>query len=37
MGCIGNCPTSAIEYGEITREKGKYNFEEYRHFLNEIR
>ena len=37
MACIGNCPTNAIEYGTVTREKGKYNFEEYRHFLNEIR
>lgn len=37
MACIGSCPTNAVEYGDVTRQKGKYNFEEYRHFLNEIR
>jgi len=34
MSCIGNCPADAIEYGNITKEKGKYNFKKYRHFLN---
>lgn len=37
MACIGNCPTAAIEYGEVTREKGRYIFSDYQHFLNEIR
>lgn len=26
MACIGNCPTQAIEYGEITKTKEQYNF-----------
>lgn len=31
MACIGNCPVEAIEYGEITQSKEKYNFSKYRH------
>lgn len=34
MACIGNCPADAIEYGTVTREKGKYNFKNYRHFIS---
>jgi len=33
MFCIGNCPTGAIEYGNITQKKEKYNFNTYRHLL----
>ena len=35
MACIGNCPTQAIEYGEITQKEGqeKYNFSKYRHLV----
>lgn len=35
MACIGNCPTEAIEYGNITQDKDKYNFGKYKHFLTE--
>ena len=35
MACIGNCPTDAIEYGEITKVKGKYNFRDHRHLLGD--
>ena len=35
MACIGNCPTRAIEYGTITRNKEQYNFGKYRHVLEE--
>lgn len=34
MACIGNCPVEAIEYGNITQEKDKYNFGKYKHFAN---
>ncbi len=30
MACIGNCPTDAIEYGNITQGKPRYRFEKYR-------
>ncbi|WP_019680799.1 EFR1 family ferrodoxin [Ruminococcus flavefaciens] len=33
MACIGNCPTDAIEYGDITKVKGKYNFNDHKHLL----
>ena len=33
MACIGNCPVEAIEYGNITQTKEKYNFGKYRHVL----
>ena len=29
MACIGNCPTEAIEYGNITQEKVKYRIDRY--------
>lgn len=29
MACIGNCPTEAIEYGDITQKKVKYNIRKY--------
>lgn len=34
MACIGNCPTGAIEYGNVTREKGRYNFKDYKHLIS---
>ena len=30
MACIGNCPTEAIEYKNITQNKEKYNFSKHR-------
>lgn len=33
MACIGNCPVEAIEYGDITQKKEKYNIKKY---LNKI-
>ena len=29
MACIGNCPVEAIEYGNITQNKVKYNIKKY--------
>lgn len=29
MSCIGNCPVDAIEFGEITKNKVKYNISKY--------
>ena len=29
MACIGNCPFEAIEYGDITQNKVKYNIKKY--------
>lgn len=37
MACIGNCPTDAIEYGEITKVKGKYSFADHRDVLKDKR
>lgn len=34
MACIGNCPTQAIEYGTITKEKEQYNFGKYRYIVD---
>ena len=34
MACIGNCPTQAIEYGTITKEKEQYNFGKYRYTVD---
>ena len=36
MACIGNCPTNAIEYGTITREKEPYNFNKYKYVVKDI-
>ena len=36
MACIGNCPTNAIEYGEITQGKERYNFGKYSYVIKEI-
>ena len=36
MACIGNCPTEAIEYGNITQAKDKYNFGKYRHLAENM-
>ena len=34
MACIGNCPADAIGYGDVTREKGKYNFRNYKYLIS---
>lgn len=34
MSCIQNCPTEAIEYGQITQKKQRYRFEKYRYALD---
>jgi len=31
MSCIQNCPVQAIEYGQITQKKKRYQFEKYRY------
>ncbi|MBQ3203990.1 MAG: EFR1 family ferrodoxin [Alistipes sp.] len=36
MACIGNCPTEAIEYGNITQSKEKYNIGKYRHITDAL-
>jgi len=36
MACIGNCPTEAIEYGNITQSKEKYNLGKYAHILKDL-
>ncbi|MBQ2961001.1 MAG: EFR1 family ferrodoxin [Oscillospiraceae bacterium] len=36
MACIGNCPVEAIEYGDITQKKEKYNFSKYRHLVKDL-
>lgn len=33
MACIGNCPTKAIEYGTITKDKEPYNFGMYQYVV----
>ena len=35
MGCIANCPTLAIEYGNITQNKDKYTCGKYKYVLDE--
>lgn len=35
MACIGNCPTGAIEYGNITQDKEPYNFSKYNYVVKE--
>ncbi|MCR4795012.1 MAG: EFR1 family ferrodoxin [Ruminococcus sp.] len=35
MACIGNCPKDAIFYGNVTSEKGKYNFRDYKYMLGD--
>ena len=35
MSCIQNCPTEAIEYGDITPKKQRYIFNKYRHAAEE--
>ncbi len=34
MACIGNCPVEAIEYGNITQKKEKYNFAKYKKVIS---
>ena len=34
MACIGNCPTQAIEYGEISIGKDRYNFKKYKYAVD---
>lgn len=36
MACIGNCPKEAIEYGNITQTKDKYNFGKYNYIMKSI-
>jgi len=36
MACIGNCPTEAIEYGNITQTKEKYNFGKYNYIVEPL-
>ena len=36
MACIGNCPTEAIEYGEITKEKTPYRYSKYRYVVENL-
>ena len=35
MACIANCPTEAIEYGNITQTKEKYRFQKYAHVVQQ--
>ena len=36
MACIGNCPTRAIEYGNITQNKEQYNFGKYSYVVEAL-
>ena len=36
MACIGNCPTKAIEYGTITKDKDQYNFGKYHYVVDSL-
>ncbi len=36
MACIGNCPSKAIEYGDITKDKEQYNFGKYEYVINDL-
>lgn len=36
MACIGNCPVEAIEYGNITHNKEKYNIGKYQYVLDSL-
>ena len=36
MACIGNCPTQAIEYGEISQKKEQYNFGKYKYVVDKL-
>ncbi|MBR6959553.1 MAG: EFR1 family ferrodoxin [Clostridiales bacterium] len=37
MACLGNCPKEAIEYGERTVNKGKYNLKRYKYYVDELK
>lgn len=37
MACLGNCPKEAIEYGDRTVNKGKYNLKRYKNFIDELK
>lgn len=37
MACIANCPTNAIEYGNVTQGKERYVFSKYRYVTDEIK
>lgn len=37
MACIGNCPTNAIEYGNITQGKERYTFEKYSYVVKDAK
>lgn len=36
MACISNCPTNAIQYGNITQEKEPYNFGKYKYVVKNL-
>ena len=36
MACIGNCPVSAIQYGDITKGKEPYRFGKYQYILEKV-
>lgn len=35
MACIGGCPTESVEYGSVTKERGKYSFKKYKYLLDD--
>ena len=35
MACIANCPTRAIEYGDVTKGKEAYTFHKYKYVVKE--
>ena len=37
MACLGNCPKEAIEYGDRTVDKSKYNLKRYKYFVDELK
>ena len=37
MSCISNCPTKAIEYGAITKDKESYTFEQYEYVVKNLK
>ena len=36
MACIANCPTGAIEYGDISRGKERYTLSRYRSVVDQL-
>ena len=37
MACIANCPTNAIEYGNITQDKERYTFGKYSYVVKDLK